>query len=205
MSPETGRARRGRDGARSPESAAGERDLVDTLSDGWRTATLEVRPEYELAERAARLGILLQDALTACVAPWSLTKADYAVLRALRGAGAPYELRPTDIKARLLLTSGGVAGVLNRLEQAGLAVREPDGLDGRSSWVRLTREGIELADTTMRAWAAGMDDIFRAVPTELASDIADKLRHVLVALGDREPPAAAIRRRPAPPARAKVP
>ncbi len=197
MTPPTQRARRARGRAEPPpKPTSAGRDLVDLLNDDLRVTNMELRPEYELAQRAARLGILLEDALTACVAPWGLTQADYAVLRALRGAGAPYELRPTDIKTRILLTSGGVTNVLNRLEKAGLAEREPHATDGRSSWVRLTPKGIELAETTMRAFAAVQRDLFRAVSSDLARDLADKLREVLIALGDREPPSAAARREP---------
>lgn len=195
--PPTTRARRAAGkAAPRPEPTPGGRDLVDLLNDDLRATNMELRPEYELAERAARLGILLEDALAACVARWGLSKAEYAVLRALRGAGPPYELRPTDIKARILLTSGGVSGVLNRLEKAGLAEREPDAADGRSSWVRLTPSGVELAEAAMRAFADVQVDMFRAVPSDLARDLADKLRQVLLAFGDREPPAGALRRKP---------
>ena len=194
MTTPTGRARPTRGKAGKPKPTNGGRDLVDLLNDDLPETNMEVRPEYELAQRAARLGILLEDALTACVAAWGLTKADYAVLRALRGVGAPYKLRPTDIKARILLTSGGVTNVLNRLEESGLAEREPCTTDGRSSWVRLTPRGVELAETTMRAFAAVQRDLFRAVPSDLARDLADKLRQVLIGLGDREPQTVAVRR-----------
>jgi hypothetical protein len=37
---------------------------------------------------------------------WDLNRTDYAVLNMLRSMGSPYQLRPTDLTVRLLLTSG---------------------------------------------------------------------------------------------------
>lgn len=171
-----------------------ERDLVDAIANGWRQEIPELdRPHYELAKRATRLEQLLEQALDDCLAPWNLTKADFGVLGILRIAGAPYELRPTDIRKRLLLTSGGVANVLNRLEQMGLAARIPDQNDGRSSWVRLTDTGATVAERTARDWAAAQDRFFSGLSMRLAREAADTLRTVLLAVGDREPPPAATR------------
>jgi DNA-binding MarR family transcriptional regulator len=177
-----------------PETTAPERDLVDALTEGWRREMPQFdRPQYELAKRASRLGELTEKALSDCLTPWNLTKADCAVLGILRIAGAPYELRPTDIRNRLLLTSGGVANVLNRLERMKLTDRIPDGNDGRSSWVRLTDTGIEVAEQTAHAWAVTQDRLFSGVNPQLARVAADILRMILLAVGDLEPTPAATR------------
>ena len=84
------------------------RDLIDAMIDDWRKEMPDLdRPESWLARRAARLAVLLQDALAAQLWSWDLTRTDYAVLNTLRSVGAPYELRPSDLKLRLLLSSGG--------------------------------------------------------------------------------------------------
>lgn len=154
------------------------------------------RPESELIKRASRLEQLLEEALSGCLMPWNLTKADYNVLMVLRTAGAPYELRPTDIRNRLVLTSGGVSNIINRLERLGLAKRIPDPSDGRSSWVRLTDAGAETAEDTMRSWTAVQEQMFAGVDPSLARQAADTLREILLALGDREPPAPTTRQGP---------
>jgi DNA-binding MarR family transcriptional regulator len=71
-------------------------------------------------------------------------------MSALRSVGAPYELRPTDLAARLLLTSGGVSNILNQLEHAGLAGRAGDSTDGRCCWVKLTGAGVKIAGAALR-------------------------------------------------------
>jgi DNA-binding MarR family transcriptional regulator len=181
----------------APERAtARERDLVAAITDDWRREMPELdRPQYELTKRASRLEQLQEQALSDCLAPWNLTRAEFNVLGTLRIAGAPYELRPTDIRKRLLvpLTSGGMTNVLNRLVQMKLAERIPDQNDGRSSWVRLTATGVKVAEQTAHAWAATQDRFFSGLSPKLARQAADILHVVLLAVGDREPTPIAIR------------
>jgi len=184
-----------RAGAQRETRAAPERDRMDALIDGWRRELPELdRPEFDLVKRAARLSQLLEDALEECLAPWHLAKADYNVLSVLRTAGDGFQLRPTDLRNRLLLTSGGVSNIVSRLERAQLVRRLPDLDDRRSSWIQLTRAGAEVADEIMRAWAAAQQQMFSALSQDIARQGSDLLRMVLLALGDREPKAPAVRR-----------
>ena len=172
----------------------GAHDLVDGLASAWRHEMPEIdRVQLEMTRRVARLGVILQDRLQECLTPWGMTRADYSVINVLRSIGEPYELRPTDLHARTLLTSGGVSNVLNRLEKSGLIERERDTRDGRGYWVRLTPRGVEVAESTMRAWAAEQDVLYRDVTPELARTTSDALRQVLVAIGDLQPSAPKVR------------
>jgi DNA-binding MarR family transcriptional regulator len=171
------------------DSRSTPRDLVDGMTDQW----LHEMPGFDLAQfqlvkRAARLGLMLEDELSARLAPWRLTKADYGVLSGLMAVGEPYELRPGDLTARVLLTSGGVSNVLKRLQTLGLVSRERDASDGRSSRVRLTPAGLETTEAITRVWMAAQKDFLRAVPAETTRAAAETLREVLLALGDLEPP-----------------
>jgi DNA-binding MarR family transcriptional regulator len=161
---------------------------MDAFIDSWRRELPDLdQPVFDFVKRAARLGQLLEEALGECLAPWGLGKADYNVLSILRAVGAPYELRPTDLRNRLLLTSGGVSNIVNRLERLTLVERTPDRADGRSSWVRLTPGGVETAEETIRAWAAVQEQLLSGLSPHLAQQGSDLLREVLLALGDREP------------------
>jgi DNA-binding MarR family transcriptional regulator len=167
---------------------------MDAITDAWRREVPEIeRPESEFVRRTARLEQLLEEALSGCLAPRNLTKADYNVLSILRTAGAPCELRPTDIRNRLLLTPGGVSNIINRLERLGLAERVPDADDRRISWVRLTGAGIEAAEDAMRAWSQAQGQMFAGLDPALAHRASDALREILLALGDDEPVAPAAR------------
>lgn len=177
-----------------PGAGGATRDLVDGLTSAWRNQMPEVdQIQIEMTRRVARLGVILQDRLADCLVPWGMTRADFSVVNVLRSIGEPYELRPTDLRARLLLSSGGVSNVLNRLAKAGLIERERDSRDGRGSWVRLTPRGVEVAEATMRAWVADQEGLYRDVTPEMARAVSDAVRDVLLAIRDVEPAAPAAR------------
>jgi DNA-binding MarR family transcriptional regulator len=164
------------------------RDTVDDIVDAWRAELPAVAgPELELAKRAGRLTALLGEATNAQLSRLGLTKAEYEVLAVLRAAGKPYQLRPTDLTSRLLLSSGGTSNLLRRLTETGLVEREADPRDARSSWVRLTVSGIEIAEVAVRAASGAQAALLRSVPEATARAAIDALREVLLAIGD-EPP-----------------
>ena len=66
------------------------------------------------------------------------------VLIELRLSGPPFRLTPTQLYNRLLVTSGGITGRIDRLEKRGLLCRLPDPQDRRSFLVQLTESGHEL-------------------------------------------------------------
>ena len=143
--------------------------------------------EFELTRRSGRLSALLQDALGDCLSRWALTHAEYGVLITLRSAGTPYELRPSDLKARVLMTAGGISNAANRLERRGLIERDADPGDKRGAWLRLTPKGLDIAERVVATWAAELAALLRRVPPESVRAASNALRDVLIALGDREP------------------
>lgn len=158
---------------------------MDEVSDAWgRELPGVVGTELALGKRAARLTALLNAPVEAKLARLGLTKAEYDILAVLRTAGAPYRLRPSVLTQRLVLTSGGTSNVLRRLAAANLIERDPDPTDARSSWVRLSAHGVEVAEEAVRAASAAQASALRDVPPEAARAAIDALRVVLVALGD---------------------
>jgi DNA-binding MarR family transcriptional regulator len=176
------------------------RDLIDGISAEWQAEMPGVATnELELTRRAGRLSALLQDALGDCLSRWQLTHAEYGVLATLRSAGTPYELRPSDLKARVLMTAGGISNAANRLERRGFIKRDADPADKRGAWLRLTPEGIDIAEQVIAAWAADLAALLRGVPPESTLAASNALRDVLIALGDREPLAPKTRQQAEPP------
>jgi DNA-binding MarR family transcriptional regulator len=161
------------------------RDTVDDIVDAWRAELpAAAGPELELGKRAARLAALLGEVTNAQLGRLGLTRAEYEVLAILRAAGQPYQLRPTDLTSRLLLSSGGTSNLLRRLTEIGLVERHADARDARSSWVRLTVSGIEVAEMAVRAASGAQAGLLRSVPESTARAAIDALREVLIALGD---------------------
>ncbi|MFI9384919.1 MarR family winged helix-turn-helix transcriptional regulator [Kutzneria sp. NPDC052558] len=162
------------------------RDVVDGILDAWRGQLPEIAGiELELSKRAGRLHTMLAEATNGQLSRFGLTKAEYDVLAVLRSTGEPHRLRPTDLAARLLLSSGGTSNVLRRLAAEGLVTREADPDDARSSWVQLTPQGADTAEAAVLASTEAQGTLLKAVPPETARQAADILREVLLALGDR--------------------
>ncbi len=161
------------------------RDRVDEVVDEWRVQLPDtVGPAMELGKRIHRLAGRLQEVVRAETAAVGLTPAEFDVLSALRRAGAPYALKPSELASGLLLTSGGISNVLRRLQQDGVIEREADTADARVAWVRLTPHGVAVAERVVRAVTKAQARLFAPVPEELVSGAAAKLRELLVELGD---------------------
>jgi DNA-binding MarR family transcriptional regulator len=161
------------------------KDVVDTIAAVWAQ---ELPPasgiQFELSKRAARLSALFSERVNAELAKLGLTKAEFEILAVLRAAGAPYQLRPSDLSGRLLLSSGGTSNLLKRLGDSGLVEREADASDARSSWVRLSRHGVEWAEKAVLAASAAQSALLTGVARKQAEAANAALRDLLIALGD---------------------
>jgi len=70
-----------------------------------------------------------------------LSLAEFGVLEALHHLGP---LRLCDIREKILVSSGGITYLVDRLEERGLVDRQPDPEDRRARLVTLTDEGSDL-------------------------------------------------------------
>lgn len=77
------------------------------------------------------------------VASYGVTAQQYNVLRILRGA-QPEPLPTMEIAKRMIENTPGITGLLDRLEEKGLVVRERDADDRRCSRCSITRKGLDL-------------------------------------------------------------
>ncbi|MEU7871014.1 MarR family transcriptional regulator [Dactylosporangium sp. NPDC049140] len=161
------------------------RDHVESIVDEWRQQLPDVvGPSMELGKRVHRLAGRLQEAVRNETAAMGLTPAEFDVLSALRRAGPPYALKPSELAAGLLLTSGGISNVLRRLQQDGLIERAADPADARVAWVRLSEPGVAAAEKIVRAVTGAQARLFAAADATLVAAAADRLRELLIALGD---------------------
>lgn len=122
-------------------------DLVDSVLADWRDVRPETRADaLQVIGRIIWLGRQYEEAVTRTLWDPALTFSDYDVLATLRRAGDPYELTPTDLGKRVLLTSGGLTACLRRLETAGLISRRSVPEDRRRLLARLTPKGFDLIE-----------------------------------------------------------
>jgi len=134
--------------------------------------------------------LLMREARQTIAQRWQLTLPQFDVLA---------ELARAELSRLLLVTSGNLTGIVDRLEEHQLVERRPDVKDRRVIRVALTDKGRRLTDEVLPAHAADIEDILSFMPrgalTQL-SELLGLLRDGLHARADRDR-AAPGRKRPA--------
>lgn len=111
---------------------------------------------------------------------YGVSPAEFGVLIELRLAGPPYKMTPTQLYNRLLVTSGGMTGRIDRLEKRGLLCRSPDPEDRRSILVELTESGHELIEVAAHIHFRIMEHLTEGLTSEERECLAGLLRKLLV-------------------------
>ena len=154
---------------------------TDDFSDAWAREYPDATDTSGLLliTQLARLSVLIETFEQEVLEPFELTPSDYAVLAALRRAGAPYELAPNQLYTALERSSGGMTKMLRRLESMGLVARVNDPADRRSKLVRLTAAGRKLEGEAFEAFLAGTHELLRSASRKDLASIDDALRRLL--------------------------
>ena len=158
-------------------------DTTDRLLSGWDSA----RPELEVGAlqvtaRLARIGPHLARRQEAIFGRFGLNRGEVGALSALRIAGPPHRLSPTQLGRGLMLSSAGVTSRIDRLEARGLVRRLPDPHDRRGVIVELTDEGVAIVDAAVAANSASDRQLLeRLEPDELVT-LERLLRKILAGL-----------------------
>jgi DNA-binding MarR family transcriptional regulator len=127
-------------------------DHVDSILEDWRRERPDLDPSpMGVFGRITRVYSLAHRRLEALLAPYQLTPASFDVLANLRRAGPPYRRTPSELASSSMLTSGGMTGRLDKLEQHGLITRVPTRSDRRVMYAQLTDRGKELIDEVVCA------------------------------------------------------
>jgi len=165
--------------------AARPRDHLDAIAEQWR----HERPDLDLAAlalvgRLFRVVDLVGTELAGPLRAHGLENGWFDLIAALRRAGPPYELHPTELMATSLLSSGGMTKRIDRLVQVGLVERRPDPGDRRATLVRLTRRGKRTADAALETHIAGEERLLGALSRAERRTLEGLLRKLLAALDD---------------------
>lgn len=123
--------------------------------------------------------------LAEMLAHYRLQPGWFDVLAALRRAGAPYELNPTQLMRTTMISSGGMTKRLDRLAEAGLVERRLDPDDRRGTLIRLTRRGKATIDKAIEAHIANEEELLRSLSSAQRSTLDELLRELLADLETR--------------------
>jgi DNA-binding MarR family transcriptional regulator len=160
---------------------AADQDHVDHILDQWshQRPDLDVSP-MGIIGRMSRLSRFLENSIADVLATHGLNEPSFAVLAALRRAGPPHCLSPTDLYNSLLVSSGAMTNRLRRLEDADLVKRMPDPHDGRGLLVVLTRKGHRVIDEAVDAHTANEHRLLATLAPSDREALADLLRRLLL-------------------------
>ena len=152
------------------------RDALDRILDQWRSE----RPDLDCSPmgiigRISQLQREVNLAQRATFGRHGLDVPSFDVLAALRRAGPPYQLTPTELMRTALV------------EERGLITRERSREDGRAVVVSLTDEGRHALDAALPDHLETERKLLEGLTDDDREQLAGLLRRFLVSLG-RIPP-----------------
>ncbi|HEX6674970.1 MAG TPA: MarR family transcriptional regulator [Actinomycetes bacterium] len=167
-------------------------DHVDEIVAQWHRERpdLDTGPLATLG-RLFRVAELAHPLLSAPLRELGLQPGWLDLLAALRRAGAPYELNPTELMRATMLSSGGMTKRLDRLADAGLVERRPDPGDRRGTLVRLTARGKATIDQAIGVHVRNEARLLDALTTAERRALDRSLRALLAGLEGERPSAGA--------------
>lgn len=145
---------------------------VDRIVGEWASAVPKLDREAKaISARIARIDSRIRAAFARILEDRGLLDNEYRLMAGLVRIGAPNRCSPSVLAPRYVpVTSGGLTGVINRLERRGLVRRVSNPLDQRSVLIELTEQGNSLIRDVM----ADLSEIERRLMSELsASDKRD--------------------------------
>jgi DNA-binding MarR family transcriptional regulator len=168
-------------------------DHIDEIVAQWRRE----RPDLDTAPLATlgrlfRIVQLADPLLSTPLRELGLQPGWFDLLAALRRAGPPYELNPTELMRATMLSSGGMTKRLDRLADAGLVERTPDPGDRRGTLVRLTANGKATIDRAVGLHVRNEARLLDVLTSAERRALDRSLRALLAALERDRPSARAL-------------
>ena len=160
-------------------------DEVDRIVAAWgrERPDLDVSP-LEVLSRVSRLSRHLDLSRRQAFSTHELESWEFDVLSALRRAGEPYELTPTQLVRQTLVTSGTMTNRIARLVDRGLVARAASEADQRSKLVRLTPAGRDVVDAAMADLLADERRLLQGLTPQRQARLAQLLKGLLAPFDD---------------------
>lgn len=147
----------------------------------WKRGNLDAAAT---TARIYRVRDRLFDNVRAVMEQYGLNPGEFEALASLRKYGPPYEGTPSFICQANLVSSGGLTKVLNSLEKRGYITRVQSSEDRRSTVVKLTRKGRQVAeDALAEAWGL----LEKTLSGALTKKERDELDRLLIKLNGGAP------------------
>jgi len=165
----------------------GDGDIVDESIEDWRRE----RPELDassmgVVSRVLMLSHHLERSVNQVLAVYGLELWQLDVLATLRRVGPPFALSAGRLTRSVFLSSGAMTHRIDRLEQSGWVVRQPDPHDRRGVLISLTDKGRKLVDEAIGARFTEADESVRSLSPSDLKTLTDLLRTLLAPMVERK-------------------
>ena len=128
--------------------------------------------------RFLRFNLLSHKKLQEDLEKLSLTPPQFYVLACIGYSG---RLPFGEIGVKMMVTVSNLTGIVDRLEEKGLVVRERDSHDRRVVYVRLTDKGKKLYRVSIAAFEESVSDFFSPLDKSQQKELSTILRKLLSA------------------------
>jgi DNA-binding MarR family transcriptional regulator len=144
------------------------------------------KPEFDTGPMAlfgalGRAFLLTSPVIEKFLAKHGIARGMFDVLAALRRAGSPYRLPPSQLSKSLMLSAAGMTNRLDRLETLRLIVRQPEPNDRRSVRIQLTAKGLQVVERLIPQ----LVDVEKQIVADFGDANIKKLTELLVALNQK--------------------
>lgn len=161
-------------------------DHIDKIIEQWRRERPDLDPApMGTVGRILRLSNLLRDRVEEVLKPFGLSLWQFDILATLRRNGPPFQMAPKALMADAMLSSGAMTNRIDRLEAAGLVVRQPDPNDRRGVLVELTEQGRVVADQAIAARFEEAADFIGCLDPAEPVALETLLRTLLLSLSEQ--------------------
>lgn len=162
-----------------------QKDFIDQLISDWRLERPDLEVEaMQVVGRIIKLGKVFEKRASNSLREIGIYYTDLDVLATLRRSGFPYELSPKQLMESVLITSGAMTALLNRLTKLELIHRIPDKNDGRIILAGLTQKGKELIDKAIEIRFEEAQKSIDILSDQEHYELSGLLKKMLVSLDD---------------------
>jgi len=163
-----------------------DEDWVDRYIEGFLRAYPQIDSEVEgIVDRICKLNKYFVTTLEDTVAEQGLDHAEYKLLLRLRSCSPGTTASAGDLSRALVMSSGGMTSLLDRLEERRLVRRMPDPDDRRSVLVQLTAAGKKTIDRAVSTEAAREESFFDSMAPGERKELNDALRRIMHTFEER--------------------
>jgi len=158
-------------------------DLIDSLISEWQ----QERPRLdssamEIVGRILKLSKILEKSASKALSTYGIHYTDLDVLATIKRSGTPYELTPSQLIKSVLITSGAMTALLNRLTKLELIYRSQDSKDGRIKLVGLTPKGSKLIDKAIETRFNEAKDSISVLNKKENTELSALLKKLLISM-----------------------